>query len=203
METLRNVVNSLGIPEKRERFLESESLILRVKSTMSKLTFYKPVAMYARNLDILEHETDDMVVKNTRLQNVILLKTEPNVETYESLRQDLIRLQGLSNEYYKSLQIDLRDSLLDYKLPDIYVYQGLLQDKGDMKLCRHIIIPGTYQTYEDESEVGTVIYPFKEKESNRKLRHFYDKVSFKYLEGISTDLSYDLEGKRLGKVRIK
>ena len=75
MEALRNVVNSLGIPEKRERFLESESLILRVKSNMSKLTFYKPVAMYARNLDILEH-----FYNKNRIKHLIKLK---KIEYYQ------------------------------------------------------------------------------------------------------------------------
>ena len=202
MESLKAIVDSLNIPEKKKAFNKRNAIILNIKYSMSQLALNNMVARYAYNLDTISFGNDEMIIKNAALANAILLKREPEVQAYESLRRELINLEEQSNEYYKSIQLDLRDALLDQKLPDIYVYQGLL-GTDNMKLCRHIIIPGRYQTYDEPSEVGTIIYPAKEKESNRKLRHFYSNVSFKYLDSLVDDGSYDLEGKRLGRVLIK
>ena len=202
MESLKAIVDSLNIPEKKKAFNKRNAIILNIKYSMSQLALNNMVARYAYNLDTISYGNDEMIIKNAALANAILLKREPEVQAYESLRRELVKLEEQSSEYYKSIQLDLRDALLDQKLPDIYVYQGLL-GTDNMKLCRHIIIPGRYQTYDEPSEVGTIIYPAKEKESNRKLRHFYSNVSFKYLDSLVDDGSYDLEGKRLGRVLIK
>ena len=201
MENIKTIVNDLDIPYKRARFRKHRDLILEIKHSMSNLALDRMVALYAHNLGLLEYETDEVIRKKAILANVMLLKQEPNVAAYESLRIKLNRLEH-DTDYYKTIQVDLRDSLIDLQLPDIYVYQGLLGiDK--MKLCRHIIIPGTYQTYENESEVGIVLLPKNKIESNRKLRRFYASTSFRYLEGLSNDHSFDLEGKKLGPVLIK
>ncbi len=202
MESLKAIIDSLNIPEKKKAFNKRNAIILNIKYSMSQLALNNMVARYAYNLDTISFGNDEMIIKNAALANAILLKREPEVQAYESLRRELIKLEEQSNEYYKSIQLGLRDALLDQKLPDIYVYQGLL-GTDNMKLCRHIIIPGRYHTYDEPSEVGTIIYPVKDKESNRKLRHFYSNVSFKYLDTLVDDGSYDLEGKRLGRVLIK
>ena len=189
MEAIKTIVNELDIPYKRAKLRVNRELIHEIKYSMSQLCLNRMVALYAYNLGIIEYDPDEMAVKNARLANVILLKKEIDVQAYESLRQDLIKLEQCS-DYYRTIQVDLRKNLLDLQLPVIYVYQGLMgMDK--MKLCRHIISAGTYLTYKEPVEVGTLVTPVKEMESNRKLNHFYAATSF------------DLEGKNIGHVLVK
>ena len=202
MERLKAIVESLNIPEKKEAFNKRNAIILNIKYSMSQLALNNMVARYQYNLDLINSDADSMTIRDAALDNAALLRREPEVQGYESLRRELVKLEEQSSVYYKSIQKDLREALLDQKLPDIYVYQGLL-GTDNMKLCRHIIIPGIYQTYDEPNEVGTIIYPANSKESNRKLRHFYSNVSFRYLDALVDDGSYDLEGKRLGRVLIK
>ncbi len=203
MTNLKSLISELEIPEKRKKIYENKLLRLKIKHTMSDLTLNKMVALYARNLDTIAHSTDEMVIKNTRLENIILLKKEPMVDAYESLRQDLITLDRLDSEYYQSIQIDLREALLGRNLPEIYVYQGMIDRMDRLMMVKHIIIPGTVQSYHESENNNIVVYPENELTSNRKLRHFYNNVSFRYLENLTEDYSFDLEGKNLGRVKIK
>ena len=94
--------------------------------------------------------------------------------------------------------IDLREELSKHELPNIYVYQ---EDNHD-PLFRHIIVPDRIVTA-SFTEDGMAIFPLYILDSNREFRHFYNKTSFKYLEELSIDRSYNLENKRFGKVIIK
>lgn len=200
MNKIETIMNDLSLPEKKKALVERKSIISKIRYTMSCLLLNKMVALYARNLEILENEENEERIKNIRLENVILLKKEPEVEAYESLRKDLKKLEGESYDYYRSLQTDLRDALLEVNLPEIYVYQGMI-GKGEMELCRHIIIPGIFQAVKEEKEVEKVVHPYVPTESRRKLNHFYNRTSLRYLDEMVDDFSFSLETKNLGRVR--
>lgn len=201
MESIEAIVHDLKIPEKKRALDERRELISYIKFGMSELeTHNKMVALYAYNLSVIKHETDEKLVKNARLANVMLIKREPDVEAYESLRKDLSQQDDKASIYYRSIQEDLREALIDLELPNIFIYSGLI-DTNDLILCRNIVLPGYIQTIKKENEVETLIYPPVETESWRKLNHFYNRISFKYLEALSQDYSFSLEGKNLGKTK--
>ena len=200
MEAIKEIIESLEIPEKKKAFNERRELISRIKFTMSELEKNRMVALYAYNLENIPLEQDEIKRKKLALANAMLLHREPDVETYESLRKDLTKTDTVAEEYYKSIQKDLREELLDLKLPEIYIYQGLL-DVGNFVVCRHIIVPNTIQTVESDKEVERVIYPIKPMESKNKLNGFYNRTSFRYLEAMTEDYSFSLEGKNLGRIK--
>ncbi len=200
MEAIKEIIESLEIPEKKKAFNERRELISKIKFTMSELEKNRMVALYAYNLENIPLEQDETKRKKLTLANAMLLHREPDVETYESLRKDLAKTDTVTEEYYKSIQKDLREELLDLKLPEIYIYQGLL-DVSNFVVCRHIIVPNTIQTIESDNEVEKVIYPVKPMESKNKLNGFYNRTSFRYLEAMTEDYSFSLEGKNLGRIK--
>lgn len=201
MEAIKEIIESLEIPEKKKAFNERRELISKIKFTMSGLEKKnRMVALYAYNLKNIPLEQDEITRKKLILANTMLLHKEPDVESYESLRKDLTQTDSIASEYYKAIQKDLREELLDLKLPEIYIYQGLL-DVGHYTVCRHIIVPNTIQTVEDEKEAERIIYPVKPLESKNKLDGFYNRTSFRYLEAMTEDYSFSLEGKNLGRIK--
>ena len=201
MEAIEAIVHELKIPEKKQALDERRQLMSYIKVGMSELAARnKMVALYAYNLGVIEHETDEMLVKNATLANVMLIKREPDVEAYESLRKDLQQQDDKASIYYRSIQQDLREALIDLKLPDIFIYSGLIGD-NELILCRNIVLPGYIQTIKKEDEVEALIYPPVAKDSWRKLNHFYNRTSFRYLEALTQDYSFSLEGKNLGRTK--
>ncbi len=200
MNKIQTIMNDLSIPDKKKALMERKQLTSDIKHVMSELSFNRPVAVYAYNLDLIEYAEDEETVEDAILENVMLVHTDPNVEKYDSLRRELDRFNAEAYDYYRCLQTDLRDALLEINLPEIYVYQGLI-GKGELKSCRHLIIPGTFQVIRNDSDVERVIYPDKPTESRRKLNSFYNRTSLRYLDGMTEDYSFSLEGKNLGRVK--
>ena len=201
MEAIKEIVNELEIPEKRRALLERRELMSYIKRGMSDLEVQnKMVALYAYNLDVIRHETDETVVKNAKLANIILMKKESDVEAYESLRKDLLKVDESASIYYRAIQQDLREALIDLNLPDIFVYTGLIGERN-LILCRNIVLPGYFQTIKKEDEVERLIYPPVEKNTWKKINHFYNRTSFRYLEALTQDYSFSLEGKNLGRIK--
>ena len=96
------------------------------------------------------------------------------------------------------VNIDLRRELSRIDTPNIFIAQS------EYDFDKHIIdgSPLISSIMLNEKDI-TIVSPIYEMESNRDFRHFYNKTSFKYLEGVCEDYSLDLEGKKLGKIKIK
>ena len=123
------------------------------------------------------------------------LRDDPNVQKYREIITKIYWLERQAVEYYRGIQIALRNRLAFFEEPDIYVYYGTFDDK---QLTRNIISDDLMLL----DDANTVIMPNKELKSRKKARHFYNKTSFKYLEALINDNNYSLEEKNLGKVKI-
>ncbi len=202
---IKSIVEGLGITEKRERLMDNTLKIFQIKSDMSKLTFNREVGLYVFDRDKIAALEEEGKEENRpeidRLKaEARWLSKKDDVIAYNALQDTLDILKEENQKYYQSIQIDLREELLNVELPEIFVYQGALEDKSDLKLCRHIVSPSSIMVfYKEGSE--TIVYPMKPEMSQREARHFYNRTSFRYLEQLSKDHSFSLKGKKLGKVK--
>ena len=64
MLTIEQIVNELGIPEKKKAYYERKSIISKIKYSMSQLTLNKMVALYAYNLGVIKTAQDETTRKN-------------------------------------------------------------------------------------------------------------------------------------------
>lgn len=207
MERIKNIVNDLDIPTKREKLQSAKLEIQNIKVAMSNLTLNRDVAKYAYNLDkmlqIINLRTKEAYHQMKQLrEEMYYLEIIPEVVEYQRLWARIKELEQSISEYYRTIQIDLRKELIYEKKPEIYVYQGFINNPNDLQLSKHIIIPGTMQAYYNPETVPTIYPESSIIKSNREARHFYNQVSFKYLEQLTEDYSFDLEGKDLGKVKV-
>lgn len=207
-KNVKEIVDYLDIPEKRKKVELNRQEILKCDVAMSNMAVDdRKVAMYAHDLDRIHFLLNEgnsanlEEIKRIREEMTKLEKCKP-VREYIFVRSYKDSLMDQISEYYKTIQKDFRDELISQKLPEIYVSQGIVSFNPELKLAKHIIIPGTtIATYEDNFE--TTIYPeSKPITSAREARHFYNRVSFRYLEQLTEDYSYDLEGKDLGKIKV-
>ena len=199
MNNIERIVKDNNISEKRERMLKNRETILHIKKKMSDLKLKKNVAEYAYNFGLIDYLIkDDNLDELDKIieRNKILLQDE-NVLYYDNLRRNTEYLEQENSYYYQSINKDLRWSLYDEMVPNIFV----LQNKNNgLNLYRHIIIPEF--TTSDELVGDAVIIPYTEKSSPAYLRHFYNRISFQYLEQLSKDYSYSIDNKYFGMVKI-
>lgn len=207
MNKIKQIVTSLRIQERREELEENKRKILSLKKQMSDLCLHKNVAKYAYNSDRLKELVEKVIREHDesvkpelqRLREEIeLLVEDPYVVEYQTLRYQVQEMELDNKDYFQTINITLREKLIEEELPSIYIYQGLLAPT-QKKLYRNIIDPEELTT--DESS-KTLILPNYMFTSRRKERHFYSHNSFHYLEQLSKDYSYDLEGKKLGRVKV-
>ena len=195
---IKSIVEGLG------RLMQNTLKIFQIKSDMSKLTLNREVGLYLLDREKIatlkqEGKEEDLETKRLKAE-VRWLSKKNDIIAYNALADTLDLLKGENQEYYRSIQVDLREELLNMQLPQIFVYQGALDDKGELKLCRHIISPSSVMAfYKEGSE--TIVYPMKPEMSQREARHFYNRTSFRYLEELTKDNSFSLKGKKLGKVK--
>ncbi len=208
MVSIKKIVNECEINEKRIRRVENESKMLHLNYLMIKLHIKKNVSEYAYLLDYDEfYRNKESLTPEEEIKflggqiKIAELQKDDDVQIYMTLKEEYDRLKQECKEYYQAINIDLRKRLRDTHLPNIFVYQGMFKNDSRLKLSRHIIIPNACEVYEQTP--NTVIYPEGIIKSNREARHFYNRVSFKYLEELSKDYTYDPKVKRLGKVRIE
>ena len=208
MATIKEIVNTLEIPKKRKKAALNRAEIVKCNVAMSNMCFMdKHVAMYADDLgklQILLAQNDPAnldEIKRIREEMTKLEKCK-GVREYQFVLDYKLQLEDQVSEYYRTIQVDLREELINQSLPEFYVYQGVVDPSSEIQFSRHLIIPNTSFTF-TEPGVETTIYPESQKlASNRSARHFYNQVSFKYLEQLTEDCSYELEGKKLGKVKV-
>ncbi len=199
MNNIKEIVKYYEIEEKRERVFHNNLLILQIKKMMSDLSLYHNVSRYIYDLDKIKY--CDEFEKSMLLNEIDFLKKDEHVIIYIELKKHIDRLEEEIKEYYKTIQVDLRRELISLNTPDIFVNQDYIDDKKDMKFARHIISPSSLLVYDDDYS-ETMISSYKDLKSKRSKRHFYNQVSFRYLEELSKDYNYDLDGKYLGNVKI-
>lgn len=214
MNIIREIVNDLGIKDKKYQQEENLRKIREIKALLSEMSFKINVAKYLYDLDHIKYieeninslSNEERIIKERELSllrhDIRRLKNNRDVIDCEKLLNELHRLEYECNDYYRAIQIDFRRELLEQPLPDIYLYQGDIAVNPKYKIASHIIIPGIVQMYTEPELKETMIYPANEIRSRRKLRSFYNKTSFRYLEQLSEDYDYSLESKDLGKVKI-
>lgn len=214
MEQIKQIVEDLEINEKRAKVDENKKTMLRIKREMSDLTFNINVAKYAHAIGEIRYlyrllnkaittEKKLEILDKIEEQRKLLpeLETDSYVIEYKGLMEEYESLAKENSQFYRSINVDFRTELLDLRLPDVYVYQGTLENGNDFNLYRHLMIPGTV-IFSDELPEQT-IYPSKEVDSNRRSRHYYNKISYKYLDQLSQDYELDPQTKKLGKVKTK
>ncbi len=204
---IKYVVESLEIPQLKKELQEDRKRLFELKCEMSRLTFDRNVGLYAYYVDEidylitkLENNTPEKVkeivsqIKQLEFQ-AMQMTSCPGVNEYSMLRDEYYELL-LKNDYYLAINIGLRERLPQFvEMPKIYVEQS------HFDFDKHIIDGSPLKPVDENSSI--VVDPLYYMESLRDYRHFYNKVSFKYLEQLCEDYSFDLEGKKLGKVRIR
>ena len=197
-KNVKDLVDYYEIDEKRDRLSHNKLLILRLNKDMSDLKLNRNVSMYAYDLDKLKY-CDDFE-KSIIKEEMRILERDKDVILYKELLIHVHRLENEIKEYYKTINIDLREGLMDLDYPDIFVNQGYVDSTRTDKFARNVIIPGSLIIFDECDE--KLIDSYRELNSKRRKRHFYNQVSFRYLEELSKDCSFGLEGKNLGNVKV-
>ncbi|MBR4177885.1 MAG: hypothetical protein IKR57_00885 [Bacilli bacterium] len=191
---IRDIVRECKVHEKKAELIRNKKTMFELDRYMAKLTFDREVGLYAFNIDKYYDLEEDRKKNKKELELIAskLLELErlDKVLEYKKAREQFEILGYYKDEYFKSVNIYLRNALTEYKDPFVYIAQS----NG----FKNII------SKENNEEVfGTVIYPIYDMKSIRDFRHFYNKTSFHYLEELSEDYSFDVEGKKLGKILVK
>lgn len=202
MKEIEKIVDKLELKQKRNKLYENNKKILKIKYQMSDLAINKLVAEYAYNLNIIDYlikedTTHSLDQIDKYLTENEMLELNDKVKLYKILKKSLSMLKMENSEYYLIILTKLRYELLNLKFPEIYVYQGQ-SDTG----CLYKNIISQSICLNNGEFPQNIIIPYNEINSNRKCRHFFNNVSFKYLEELTNDYSFDLDSKKLGRVKI-
>ena len=198
MNSIKKVVDNLELSNKKEKIIKNRRMILDLKYKMSGLCFNINVAHYAYNLCEIKYlEKDNKIDKVFELLNENKkLETDYNVLLYKECFSMIELLEKEISYYHKMINVDLRERLLDIEYPKIYIYQGNIDNN-----YYFTDIIGK-ELYESDRIPNLAIFPVKDIDSNRKFRHFYNNISFRYLEGLTEDYSYEIESKNLGRIKL-
>ena len=201
-ESIKRISKESNIEDKKWKLLNDRKKFYQNEREMSKLVLDYNIGKFAHELDEYyyylwkfdaDRSNQELLKKLDEIfTRVKKLEKAPGVSHYEDIRMDNARIKICLDDYYKTINILFRYKLCSIDLPSIYVYNG--------EVFKHIIDKSDNREKVEDKSV--IIYPICEAPSKRDLRHFYNKTSYKYLEGISNDYSFDLEGKNLGKIRI-
>lgn len=187
---------------------KNRELLFKIEREMARMELDFEVGKYAHTYAEYEECAScwydhDSVLKTLDLRDKLrLLEDNEKVDKYRLLRLKYRRLLSILGRYYKSINIDFRESFDNEEIPNIYVFQGNVKRYHEYSVARNIIAPEFSIIFKEKS-ANTVIYPQFELKSNREYRHFYNRTSFKYLEAMTNDYSFACEGKDLGKVKIR
>ena len=193
---LKNLIISSGLKDEKQKLQSYRDEIFNNERRMSELTFDRRVGLYAYSFEkylclMMNEESDEKEI-NKLLDTMNSLEEIEGVQEYLRLRgkNDLLKIK--IDNYFRDVNIGFRRKLSDLELPSIYVY-------GKDKFI-HII--------ESEKELSipksndTLVYPYYNLTSLRDLRHFYNKLSFHYLDSMIDDYSFDIKSKKLGKIKV-
>ena len=207
---VKEIVNSLGINEVKEELKDNREKAFKLKCLMSRMTFDRSVGLYAfyndksiclaeESVTVDDNKKEEIYRELEDLEKKMKeLEKHPKVLEYKKAFSEYYYLLSNEFEYYTLVNIDLRRELSKIKTPNIFVAQP------DFNFDKHIIdsSPLLSSIMVNERDIR-IIEPVYKMESNRDFRHFYNKTSFKYLEGVCEDYDLDLGDKKLGKVRVK
>ena len=206
MNNIKSIVEDLNIKSIKEECENKKSLLFKKEREASKLTFNKDVGLYKYYLDEYKYLLNRLNEAKYYNKGIIELKLETilnklynlygnkDIDNYKKLIKEIDYIKDSLNEYNKVININLRDILLFEELPNIYVS---IEDNK----YKHIINSSLIKDNIDKND--TIIYSYYDIKSNRDYRHFYNRVSYNYLEELTNDYSLELKNKRLGKVRIE
>ena len=186
MNKIKTIVDKCQIREKKEQFFKTKEELFALERAMAKLTLDWEVGTYVHNFEstAIMPETDN-----------------PKIREYQELRSYYLHLKETLGNYHKSINVDLRKELASIDMPDIYIYQKHYK----FPMYHHIILPNLIVLIIPKLSNGQheAVFPEYELNSARENRHFYNKTSFAYLEALTKDYDFNLENKKLGKVKIK
>ena len=186
---IKEIVKHYHIDEKRANNIKNKERMFILEREMAKLTLNYTVGTYVHLLENYNKEDYDKLK---------WMEKNLNIVKYLELKREYMYLLSKRGEYEKSINVDFRNAFREYKTPNIFIYDG---NVGNLSTAKNVILPEINEIYRDSKD--TIIYPYYPLDSNREYRHFYNKASFKYLEGLSQDFDFDLSNKKIGKVRIK
>jgi hypothetical protein len=203
---IKDIVDYLGIREKKKQLDEGKERLFKLKCEMSRMTFDRKVGLYVYYLDEIHYLVElikdcDSEKREKYFEKLRELdkklssqQNDPDIIKYNELRDEYLKLL-FNNDYFTTVNIGLREELSSLDLPPIYVEQSHFDHD------KHIITKEPLKAIDENDAI--YVDPLFDLESIRNYRHFYNKTSFKYLEGLCNDYSFDLKGKDLGKVRIR
>ena len=200
---LVQLVEACDIKQRRNKHSWNVNQAKLYKKEIKKLERSSAVKMYLFKINRLNHlletgnKKDIFEIRMLR-KEIGTLENHYGVMKYKRFNDELLIFEEFIKKYYICINVILRNELLNYDIPDIFVYQGQV-DGYD--LYRNILVPNSVKLGLDKED--QVIYPDRELKSNREYRKFYNRVSFRYIEDLTRDYSYDLEGKKLRKVKIE
>ncbi len=198
---IEDIANSCFINEKRIRHELNGERMATLYYQMNELTHNREIALYASKLEtyyeLIQKKVNRELIDNLEDELYNMEDGNSNVFKYRDLRMEYNHLRIQNSVYAKSINVDFRNKLKSTIFPHIFVYQ---EDNG-IPLYRHIIDNETYLIY--ETAKTEIIYPQYDLKSNREYRHFYNKISYNYLEQLSIDGNQTLENKHIGKIRVK
>ncbi len=200
MEEIKRIVEKLELNKLKEEYLDTLEFLFYLERQMADLTFQYEVGWYAHRLDEMEDiaqkiensspEKRELLCKKLKLlmiQNQKLEKMK-EVELYKRTRRLYEEVKRKNNRYHQTLQKEFRDELRHLESIPYYVYQG------EENASKHILFP------EKEKSVAD-FYPVHELKSKRDLRHFYNQISYKYLESISQTYDFNIEHNKVGRIK--
>ena len=178
-----DISNYLRIQEKKKELLEAKERIFKIGRLKSEIRFH-----------LNTNFNNYMDKEQERIDFLSTLRTLKE-EEYDLLGIEYDYLVSNLNDYFKTINIDFRKELSNLDLPLIYVEQS------HFDFDKHIIDESPLKCENENSSI--LITPVYDMNSIRNYRHFYNKISFKYLELLSEDYDFSLENKNLGKVLIR
>ena len=202
---IKQVVDKLEIDKLREDYYNNQRRLLELRYQMNRMTFNINVARYAWYLDWIHYyvldskdsfNSKEIYEKIKEYEKKALeLEVFPEVVEYSKLRDEYYKLL-FDHKYYRTINEGLRYELELIGVPPIFVKQHEYEDSIN-------IVNGSTDMHNIYFNQVKLIEPVYDMKSYRDYRHFYNRTSFKYLEQLTRDHEYSLEGKNLGKVKIK
>lgn len=193
---LKDLIISSGLQEEKRKLQIYRDEIFQNESRMSKLTFDRNVGLYVfsfdKYLDLISSENSNEEEEEKLLDVMSSLEHLEGVQEYLRLSEINDLLKTRIDNYFRDVNIGLRNRLINLDLPEIFVYgKDRITHIIDNKRIKSML-----------ANVDTIIYPLYDIKSLRDLRHFYNKLSFHYLNEMVDDCDYDISSKKLGKIRI-
>ena len=209
--TIKDIAELHNIASLKEEYIRNKELIYKLERRLAKMSLDYKVGKYINNrdkyYDLIEKRETAKELDQERLKKEIKLQGEKlellddgnqKIKDYLELEKEYNNLKETQGEYHRGINEDFRYEFTTYEVPNIFIYQGHV---ANILVAKNIILPEVKEIYEETKDI--IIYPPYELKSNREYRHFYNKISFKYLEEISNDYNFELENKKLGKIRIR